>query len=103
MNIGKQRCKSRAREIHNRQNSASSKAALQNFPPRALPALRVDVIAPPGAHQQADALLISGDKEGLFREVLRRENCPNAPRGSRCHEEPVTIAVWFQLHAADRE
>jgi AcrR family transcriptional regulator len=79
-------------------------AALQEFSAKGFAGARVDVIARRARINKRMLYHYFGDKEGLFREVLRRKIAERAAWLAGAPEEPVErLPVWFQLACRDRE
>jgi AcrR family transcriptional regulator len=79
-------------------------AALQEFAAKGFAGARVDVIARRARINKRMLYHYFGDKEGLFREVLRRKIAERSAWLAGAPEEPVErLPVWFQLACRDRE
>ena len=79
-------------------------AALQEFSAKGFAGARVDVIAWRARINKRMLYHYFGDKEGLFREVLRRKIAERAAWLASAPEEPSErLPVWFQLACRDRE
>jgi TetR/AcrR family transcriptional regulator len=79
-------------------------AALQEFSAKGFAGARVDVIARRARINKRMLYHYFGDKEGLFREVLRRKIAERAAWLASAPEEPSErLPVWFQLACRDRE
>jgi TetR/AcrR family transcriptional regulator len=79
-------------------------AALQEFAAKGFAGSRVDVIARRARINKRMLYHYFGDKEGLFREVLRRKIAERSAWLANAPEEPVErLPVWFQLACRDRE
>jgi AcrR family transcriptional regulator len=79
-------------------------AALQEFSAKGFAGARVDVIARRARINKRMLYHYFGDKEGLFREVLRRKIAERAAWLASAPEEPAErLPVWFQLACRDRE
>src|ERR1700749_191916 len=79
-------------------------AALQEFSAKGFAGARVDVIARRARINKRMLYHYFGDKEGLFREVLRRKIAERAACLANAPEEPVDrLPFWFQLACRDRE
>jgi AcrR family transcriptional regulator len=79
-------------------------AALQEFSAKGFAGARVDVIARRARINKRMLYHYFGDKEGLFREVLRRKIAERAAWLANAPEEPEErLPVWFQLACRDRE
>jgi AcrR family transcriptional regulator len=79
-------------------------AALQEFSAKGFAGARVDVIARRARINKRMLYHYFGDKEGLFREVLRRKIAERAAWLAGAPEEPAErLPVWFQLACRDRE
>jgi AcrR family transcriptional regulator len=79
-------------------------AALQEFSAKGFAGARVDVIAKRARINKRMLYHYFGDKEGLFREVLRRKIAERAAWLANAPEEPAErLPVWFQLALRDRE
>jgi AcrR family transcriptional regulator len=79
-------------------------AALQEFAAKGFAGARVDVIARRARINKRMLYHYFGDKEGLFREVLRRKISERAAWLAGAPEEPTErLPAWFQLACRDRE
>ena len=79
-------------------------AALQEFSAKGFAGARVDVIARRARINKRMLYHYFGDKEGLFREVLRRKIAERAAWLAGAPEEPIErLPFWFQLACRDRE
>ena len=79
-------------------------AALQEFSAKGFAGARVDVIARRARINKRMLYHYFGDKEGLFREVLRRKIAERAAWLASAPEEPAErLPAWFQLACRDRE
>ncbi|HEY2082004.1 MAG TPA: TetR/AcrR family transcriptional regulator [Verrucomicrobiae bacterium] len=79
-------------------------AALQEFSAKGFAGARVDVIARRARINKRMLYHYFGDKEGLFREVLRRKISERAAWLATAPEEPMErLPAWFQLACRDRE
>jgi AcrR family transcriptional regulator len=79
-------------------------AALQEFSAKGFAGARVDVIARRARINKRMLYHYFGDKEGLFREVLRRKIAERAAWLANAPEEPAErLPAWFQLACRDRE
>ena len=79
-------------------------AALQEFAAKGFAGARVDVIARRARINKRMLYHYFGDKEGLFREVLRRKIAQRSAWLAGAPENPVErLPVWFQLACRDRE
>src|SRR6266850_7058753 len=79
-------------------------AALREFAAKGFAGARVDVIARRARINKRMLYHYFGDKEGLFREVLRRKIAERSAWLANAPEEPVErLPFWFQLACRDRE
>jgi AcrR family transcriptional regulator len=79
-------------------------AALSEFAAKGFAGARVDVIARRARINKRMLYHYFGDKEGLFREVLRRKIAERSAWLATAPEEPVErLPAWFQLACRDRE
>jgi AcrR family transcriptional regulator len=79
-------------------------AALQEFSAKGFAGARVDVIARRARINKRMLYHYFGDKEGLFREVLRRKISERSAWLATAPEEPMErLPAWFQLACRDRE
>lgn len=79
-------------------------AALEEFSAKGFAGARVDVIARRARINKRMLYHYFGDKEGLFREVLRRKIAERSAWLAGAPEEPAErLPVWFQLACRDRE
>ena len=79
-------------------------AALEEFSAKGFAGARVDVIARRACINKRMLYHYFGDKEGLFREVLRRKIAERSAWLANAPEEPVErLPFWFQLACRDRE
>ncbi|HXT11741.1 MAG TPA: TetR/AcrR family transcriptional regulator [Candidatus Angelobacter sp.] len=79
-------------------------AALQEFAAKGFAGARVDVIARRARINKRMLYHYFGDKEGLFREVLRRKIAERAAWLAGASEDPTErLPAWFQLACRDRE
>jgi AcrR family transcriptional regulator len=79
-------------------------AALEEFSAKGFAGARVDVIARRARINKRMLYHYFGDKEGLFREVLRRKIAERAAWLANAPEEPADrLPFWFQLACRDRE
>ncbi len=79
-------------------------AALQEFSAKGFAGARVDVIAKRARINKRMLYHYFGDKEGLFREVLRRKIAERSAWLAGAPEEPSErLPIWFQLACRDRE
>ena len=79
-------------------------AALQEFAAKGFAGARVDVIARRARINKRMLYHYFGDKEGLFREVLRRKIAERSAWLAGASEEPTErLPAWFQLACRDRE
>src|SRR5882672_11398400 len=79
-------------------------AALQEFSAKGFAGARVDVIARRARINKRMLYHYFGDKEGLFREVLRRKISERAAWLASAPEDPVErLPVWFELACRDQE
>jgi len=80
------------------------RAALKEFSVKGFAGARVDVIARQAAINKRMLYHYFGDKEGLFREVLRRKIAERSAWLASAPEEPSErLPVWFKLACRDRE
>lgn len=79
-------------------------AALQEFAAKGFAGARVDVIARRARINKRMLYHYFGDKEGLFREVLRRKIADRLAWLASAPEDPAELLpAWFQLAFRDRE
>jgi len=79
-------------------------AALQEFAAKGFAGARVDVIARRARINKRMLYHYFGDKEGLFREVLRRKIAERSAWLAGAPEDPVErLPFWFQLACRDRD
>src|SRR4051812_30546256 len=79
-------------------------AALQEFAAKGFAGSRVDVIARRARINKRMLYHYFGDKEGLFREVLRRKIAERSAWLATAPEDPAErLPAWFQLACRDRE
>jgi AcrR family transcriptional regulator len=79
-------------------------AALQEFAAKGFAGARVDVIARRARINKRMLYHYFGDKEGLFREVLRRKIAARSAWLASAPEDPIErLPVWFQLACRDRD
>ncbi|HXS67345.1 MAG TPA: TetR/AcrR family transcriptional regulator [Candidatus Polarisedimenticolia bacterium] len=79
-------------------------AAVQEFSAKGFAGARVDVIAKRARINKRMLYHYFGDKEGLFREVLRRKIAERSAWLAGAPEEPSErLPRWFQLACRDRE
>ena len=79
-------------------------AALQEFAAKGFAGARVDVIARRARINKRMLYHYFGDKEGLFREVLRRKIAERSAWLAGAPEEPAErLPFWFQLACRDRD
>jgi TetR/AcrR family transcriptional regulator len=79
-------------------------AALQEFAAKGFAGARVDVIARRARINKRMLYHYFGDKEGLFREVLRRKIAERSAWLAGAPEDPVDrLPFWFQLACRDRD
>jgi AcrR family transcriptional regulator len=79
-------------------------AALKEFAAKGFAGARVDVIARRARINKRMLYHYFGDKEGLFREVLRRKIAERSAWLASAPEEPTErLPFWFQLACRDRE
>lgn len=79
-------------------------AALEEFSAKGFAGARVDLIARRARINKRMLYHYFGDKEGLFREVLRRKIAERSAWLAGAPEEPAErLPVWFQLACRDRE
>ncbi len=78
-------------------------AALEEFAAKGFAGARVDVIARRARINKRMLYHYFGDKEGLFREVLRRKIAERSAWLASAPEDPVErLPVWFELACRDR-
>ena len=79
-------------------------AALAEFAAKGFAGARVDVIARTARINKRMLYHYFGDKEGLFREVLRRKITERSAWLGSAPEDPVEyLPHWFQLACRDRD
>jgi TetR/AcrR family transcriptional regulator len=79
-------------------------AALQEFAAKGFAGARVDVIARRARINKRMLYHYFGDKEGLFREVLRRKIADRSAWLAGAPEDPIErLPFWFQLACRDRD
>ena len=79
-------------------------AALQEFAAKGFAGARVDVIARRARINKRMLYHYFGDKEGLFREVLRRKIADRSAWLATAPEDPVErLPFWFQMACRDRD
>lgn len=79
-------------------------AALREFAAKGFAGARVDAIARRAAINKRMLYHYFGDKEGLFREVLRRKMAERAAWLASAPEDPrERLPFWFQLACRDRD
>lgn len=79
-------------------------AALQEFAAKGFAGARVDVIARRARINKRMLYHYFGDKEGLFREVLRRKIADRSAWLASAPDDPVErLPFWFQMGLRDRE
>lgn len=79
-------------------------AALSEFAAKGFAGARVDVIVKRARINKRMLYHYFGDKEGLFREVLRRKITERSAWLASAPEDPVELLPhWFQLACRDRE
>jgi TetR/AcrR family transcriptional regulator len=79
-------------------------AAVQEFSAKGFAGARVDVIARRARINKRMLYHYFGDKEGLFREVLRRKIAERVAWLASAPEDPLErLPAWFQLACRDRE
>lgn len=79
-------------------------AALKEFAAKGFAGARVDAIARRARINKRMLYHYFGDKEGLFREVLRRKMAERAAWLASAPEDPVErLPYWFQLACRDPE
>jgi len=79
-------------------------AALQEFAAKGFAGARVDVIARRARINKRMLYHYFGDKEGLFREVLRRKIADRSAWLAGAPEDPVErLPFWFQMACRDRD
>lgn len=78
-------------------------AALEEFSAKGFAGARVDVIARRARINKRMLYHYFGDKEGLFREVLRRKIAERSAWVASAPEEPSErLPAWFQFFCRDR-
>jgi AcrR family transcriptional regulator len=104
MNIGKQAMLKPGGRNPQQTQQRILEAALQEFAAKGFAGARVDVIARRARINKRMLYHYFGDKEGLFREVLRRKISERAAWLASAPEEPAErLPFWFQLACRDRE
>ncbi len=104
MNTGKQSMQKTGARNPQQTQQRILEAALQEFAAKGFAGSRVDVIARRARINKRMLYHYFGDKEGLFREVLRRKIAERSAWLANAPEEPVErLPVWFQLACRDRE
>jgi AcrR family transcriptional regulator len=104
MNTGKQAMQKPGGRNPQQTQQRILEAALQEFAAKGFAGARVDVIARRARINKRMLYHYFGDKEGLFREVLRRKIAERSAWLAGAPEEPVErLPVWFQLACRDRE
>src|SRR5882757_8162163 len=79
-------------------------AALKEFAAKGFAGARLDVIARRARINKRMLYHYFGDKEGLFREVLRRKIAERSAWLANAPEEPSErLPFWFQLACHDRD
>jgi AcrR family transcriptional regulator len=79
-------------------------SALKEFAAKGFAGARVDVIARQACINKRMLYHYFGDKEGLFREVLRRKMAERAAWLASAPEDPIErLPYWFDLAFRDRE
>src|ERR1043166_6142006 len=79
-------------------------AALKEFAAKGFAGARVDLIARRARINKRMLYHYFGDKEGLFRAVLRRKIAERAAWIASAPEDPVErLPYWFQLANRDRD
>ncbi|MGN6553161.1 MAG: TetR/AcrR family transcriptional regulator, partial [Verrucomicrobiota bacterium] len=79
-------------------------AALNEFASKGFAGARVDVIARQARINKRMLYHYFGDKEGLFREVLRRKIAERSAWLASAPEDPTErLPFWFELACRDRE
>jgi AcrR family transcriptional regulator len=79
-------------------------AALKEFAAKGFAGARVDVIARRARINKRMLYHYFGDKEGLFREVLRRKMAERTAWLASAPEDPIErLPYWFQLACRDPE
>ena len=79
-------------------------AALEEFAAKGFAGARVDMIARRACINKRMLYHYFGDKEGLFREVLRRKIAERSAWLAQAPEEPAErLPAWFRLACRDRE
>src|ERR1051325_9599261 len=104
MNIGKQAMQKPGGRNPQQTQQRILEAALQEFAAKGFAGARVDVIARRARINKRMLYHYFGDKEGLFREVLRRKIGERSAWLASASEEPAErLPAWFQLACRDRE
>jgi TetR/AcrR family transcriptional regulator len=104
MNIGKQAMQKPGARNPQQTQQRILEAALQEFAAKGFAGARVDVIARRARINKRMLYHYFGDKEGLFREVLRRKIAERSAWLASASEEPSErLPAWFQLACRDRE
>jgi AcrR family transcriptional regulator len=79
-------------------------AALEEFAGKGFAGARVDVIARRARINKRMLYHYFGDKEGLFREVLRRKIADRSAWLAGAPDDPVErLPFWFQMFCRDRD
>jgi len=79
-------------------------AALEEFAAKGFAGARVDIIARRARINKRMLYHYFGDKEGLFREVLRRKIADRSAWLAGAPEDPIDrLPFWFQMACRDRE
>jgi TetR/AcrR family transcriptional regulator len=104
MNTGKQATQKPGARNPQQTQQRILEAALEEFAAKGFAGARVDVIARRARINKRMLYHYFGDKEGLFREVLRRKIAERSAWLAGASEEPAErLPAWFQLACRDRE
>src|ERR1041385_313183 len=104
MNIGKQAMQKPGGRNPQQTQQRILEAALQEFAAKGFAGARVDRIARRARINKRMLYHYFGDKEGLFREVLRRKIAERAAWIASAPEDPVErLPYWFELACRDPE
>src|SRR3954462_3390260 len=104
MNIGKQAMQKPGGRNPQQTQQRILEAALEEFAAKGFAGARVDVIARRARINKRMLYHYFGDKEGLFREVLRRKIADRSAWLASAPEDPVErLPFWFQMACRDRD
>ena len=104
MNTGKQAMQKTGGRNPQQTQQRILEAALQEFAAKGFAGARVDVIARRARINKRMLYHYFGDKEGLFREVLRRKIAERSAWLASAPEDPVErLPFWFQMACRDRD